>query len=78
MWGEEGRNYSGHRGSSNTGSHTTTFNERKFKENFEEPKRRRNHRGNRTMLDGPHSPEFSIIRAFIPKESSGKKPGINA
>ena len=69
----ENRNYSGHSGSS-TGSHDATFNKRKFKENFEEFERR-NHPGNRTTWDGPHSsenPKNSTIeiRAFIPKELS--------
>ncbi|CAG7786598.1 unnamed protein product [Allacma fusca] len=68
--GNKNRNDSGHRGS--IGSHAT-FNERKFKEDYEEPKRR-NHPGNRIMWDGPHSSENIInstteIRVFVPKES---------
>ena len=47
------RNDSGNRGSI-TGSHATTFNKRKFKEDFKKPKRR-NHPGNCTKRDGPHS-----------------------
>ena len=56
--GSKDRNDSGHRGSI-TGSHATTFNEKKFKENSVEFKRR-NHPGNRTMWDVPHSPENII------------------
>ena len=70
---QKNRNDSGHRGS--IGSHDTTFNERKFKEDFEELKRRRNHPGNRTMWDDLDSSGNIInsttdIRVFVSKESS--------